>query len=186
MVLTFTILIVVLAATLSWLFVDFPRLVDGFQPLVASLSIMLAAILVRMNRGMPTIDWKSIDPQQRKNLTAAIVDLTKSYFLIAVIMGVTIISVVISTIFKTSIIQSCDVVHRMFSSVLTGLVSLSFCRMVYVIWRDYDIVSLQKSLIDEAADKEALANDVAVADRIVLETKSAQLRNVKTEYPGPL
>ena len=46
-----------LAALFGW-GVPLVRLFDAFQPMIVALSIMIAAIFVRLNRGMPTLEWK--------------------------------------------------------------------------------------------------------------------------------
>lgn len=61
---------------------------------------MAAAVLVRLNRGMPTLDWKSLEPKGRKNLTAKIVKLQQEYLSIllfnVVLVGVFICLVVVT------------------------------------------------------------------------------------------
>ncbi len=64
-----------------------------------------------------------------------------------------------------------------------GFVALCAARMAYVVWRDIDIVRLQKRLIDGAAEKESLEREVAIADQKVMEFKSANLRRVPVEPP---
>jgi hypothetical protein len=43
-------------ATLFALGVPLLRLFDAFQPMVVALSIMVAAVFVRLNRGMPALE----------------------------------------------------------------------------------------------------------------------------------
>ena len=60
---TLTIGLVVLATVVFGWEIPLMRLFAALQPLTLVLSIMIAAILVRLNRGMPTLDWKSeVDP----------------------------------------------------------------------------------------------------------------------------
>src|SRR5690606_7559702 len=54
-------------------------------------------------------------------------------------------------------------------------VSFSLVWMGYVIWRDYDIVRLQRTVIDGAADREARDKQVAEAER-----KTNQMRSSAT------
>ena len=76
---TLTIAVTLLAAGLFAWAVPLVRLFGAFQPLIVALSIMVAAVFVRLNRGMPTLEWKSLDPVKRKDLTASIVRVTTEY-----------------------------------------------------------------------------------------------------------
>jgi hypothetical protein len=49
-----------LATLFAWN-VPLLRLFDAFQPMVVALSIMVAAVFVRLNRGRPALEWKSLD-----------------------------------------------------------------------------------------------------------------------------
>jgi exosome complex RNA-binding protein Rrp42 (RNase PH superfamily) len=55
--------------------------------------------------------------------------------------------------------------------------------MCYVVWRDVDIVRLQKNLIDDAAIAELSAIDLAEAER---RSKSMQTASIRSErIPDP-
>ena len=62
----------------GWL-VPLDRLFDAFQPVMTALTIMAAAILVRLNRTMPTIDWKILSSEDGGRLTAEVVKLAEEY-----------------------------------------------------------------------------------------------------------
>lgn len=76
-----------------------------------------------------------------------------------------------------------DAIRRAVAGVAGGLVALCAARMAYVVWRDIDIVRLQKRLIDGAAEKEALEREVVAADQKVMEFKAANIRRVPIEPP---
>lgn len=160
------------------------RLFGAVQPLIVALSIMVAAVFVRLNRGMPTLEWKSLEPEKRKELTASIVAVTAEYAWIIAINAVTLIGMV-----TLSVIGTADAAlwpetgRRVASGIVGGLVALCAARMAYVVWRDIDIVRLQKRLIDGLADKESLEREVGIADQKVMEIKSANLRRVPLEPP---
>ncbi|MBA4174542.1 MAG: hypothetical protein C0511_18290, partial [Hyphomicrobium sp.] len=63
------------AGLFAWA-VPLVRLFGAVQPLIVALSIMVAAVFVRLNRGMPTLEWKSLEPEKRKELTTSIVAVT--------------------------------------------------------------------------------------------------------------
>jgi hypothetical protein len=144
-----------LALLFGWA-VPLARLFDAFQPLIVALSIMGAAILVRLNRGMPTLDWKSLDSGQRGRLTAKIVELTLEYVVILAANAILLIGLVSLTVIGKADIAArwLPITERLVSAGIGGLIALCLARMTYVVWRDYDVVRLQKAVIDAASLKE--------------------------------
>lgn len=181
---TITIVVTLAAAGLfAWL-VPLVRLFDAFQPMITALSIMVAAVFVRLNRGMPTLEWKSLDPEKRKELTAAIVRVATEY---GWIIGIN--ATVLAGLVTLAVIGKTDAgfwpgwVDRVVSSSIGALVSLCGARMAYVVWRDIDIVRLQKRLIDETAGRETKGREAAVADEKVANIRAAGLRPVGVQPP---
>lgn len=178
-------IVVTLAATglFAWA-VPLARLFGAFQPLVVALSIMVAAVFVRLNRGMPTLDWKSLDPDKRKDLTASIVGVTGEY---GWIIGIN--SVVLAGLVTLSAIGQADVAlwpdwgQSAASGAVGGLASLCVARMTYVVWRDIDIARLQKRLIDQAADREIDERERALAEEKAANIRAANVRPVKVKPP---
>jgi hypothetical protein len=149
-----TIVVVSAAAAVAacWLPVDQFKVL--LQPLIVALSIMAAGLLVRLNRGMPTLDWKSLDTSERKKLTAKIVELTREYM---VVLGIQLFALaVLLTLAVLDPTKFSPPVSRGFMALAGGAVGLCLARMAYIVWRDYDIVRLQRKLIDDSADREAL------------------------------
>jgi hypothetical protein len=124
------------------------------QPLIVALSIMAAALLVRLNRGMPTLDWKSLDVNERKLLTLRILELTREYMLVLSAQAVTLIVLLVLAVTDPSALSS--TAQKGLMALAGALVGLCGARMAYIVWRDFDIVRLQKKLIDDSADREAL------------------------------
>lgn len=170
------------AALFGW-GVPLSRLFEAFQPMIVALSIMLAAILVRLNRGMPTLDWKSLEPQERSRLTSAIVDLTREYAFIVGIKAVLITALVSLAPFKTDAASWSIWTSRGVSAVVGAMVALSVSRMAYVVWRDYDIVKLQKVLIDASGVREKLEAETKASGQKVADIRSAGLRKVGSAEP---
>ena len=127
------------------------------QPLIVALSIMAAALLVRLNRGMPTLDWKSLDSIERKILTGKIVELTKEYIFVLSIQAVTLIALLVIAVQDAAHLSTTT--QTVILAFEGALVALSVSRMAYIVWRDYDIVRLQKKLIDDSADREQVDKD---------------------------
>ena len=173
----------VMAGLFAWA-VPLVRLFTAFQPLIVALSIMVAAVFVRLNRRMPTLEWKSLDPDKRKDLTASIVKVTSEYGWIIGINAVALAGLVtLSVVGVTEATAWPDWLRRVTSGAAGALVSLCAARMGYVVWRDIDIVRLQKRLIDGAAANESLDRERALADDKVMEFKAANVRRVPIEKP---
>lgn len=179
-----TIVVTLVAAGLFAWAVPLVRLFDAFTPLITGLSIMVAAVFVRLNRGMPTLEWKSLDPDKRKNLTASIVRVTTEY---GWIIGI--IAVVLTGLVSLSVIGKADAAlwpvwaRRVGAGAVGGLVSLCAARMAYVVWRDIDIVHLQKRLIDGSASREVDEREAALADDKIMNIRGANLRRVEVKAP---
>ena len=62
---------------------------EVLQPLIVAISIMAAALLVRLNRGMPTLDWKSLETAERKILTERVVELSREYMFVLALQFIT-------------------------------------------------------------------------------------------------
>ena len=74
-------------------------------------------------------------------------------------------------------------VRRAVAGAVGGLVTLCAARMAYVVWRDIDIVRLQKRLIDGAASRESDERERALADEKVASIRSANVRPVEVKPP---
>lgn len=179
-----TIVGVVAAAGLFGWAVPLPRLFGALQMLNVALSIMIAAIFVRLNRGMPTLEWRSLDPDERKRLTTAVLQLAVEYGWIVglnatVLLGLTALSV----IGKEAAAMWPDWAQRVAAAVVGALGTLCVARMAYVIWRDIDVVRLQKKLIDDLAAREAGNHEAALADEKITRIKAAGIRSVEMKPP---
>lgn len=173
----------VVAGLFAWA-VPLVRLFGAFQPLIVALSIMVAAVFVRLNRGMPTLEWKSLDPDKRKDLTASIVNVTTEYGWIIGINAVALAGLVtLSVIGKDDAVLWPVWTQRAVSGGVGGMVALCAARMAYVVWRDIDIVRLQKRLIDGAAVRESDERERALADEKVARIRGANVRPVEVKAP---
>lgn len=169
-----------LAALAGWR-LDISRLYSVFQSATVCLSIMAAAIFVRLNRGMPALDWKTITPPSRKKLTSSVVNLAKDYLVGLILAFCTILMIMVLTSMTVTDVKALPVlVQQCLVGVFTGFALLSVVWMGYVIWRDYDIVQLQKRVIDEAAEYEELEQSKKLADARILEAQSTNLRSERT------
>jgi hypothetical protein len=64
-----------------------------------------------------------------------------------------------------------------------GGAALCVARMSYVIWRDLDIVQLQKQLIDASAARDEAEADVKSSTAKIADIRAAGLKNVAAIKP---
>jgi hypothetical protein len=173
-----------LAAIFGW-GIPLTRLFDAFQPMIVSLSIMIAAILVRLNRGMPTLEWKSLGLEKRTELTGRIVDLSREYGWIIAINGLALAGLVALTVVGKTEVQTAwpEFGRRLASAAIGGGAALCIARMAYVIWRDLDIVQLQKQLIDASAARDEAEVDAEASAAKIADIRAAGLRKISVGEP---
>ncbi len=151
-----------------------------------ALSIMTAAIFVRLNRGMPTLDWKPLTVRERKRLTEAVLDLTAEYTFIVALNAALLVVFVVCSVYGDSYWRAFPAWMSMtLSGLLGGLLALAACRMAYVVWRDYDVVRLQKVLIDQSGEREETARQAKAAEEALAAMRAKKLRKVKVAAPQP-
>jgi len=160
-----------------WRWMTLELLADILQPLIVALSIMAAALLVRLNRGMPTLDWKSLEIAERKNLTQKIVQLSREYITVLALQSITLVALLVLVINKTSTFDGVPYGSKAVLAGLGALLGLCVCRMGYIVWKDSDIVRLQKKLIDDSADREAIEKASAEALSNVTSIRASGLRD---------
>jgi hypothetical protein len=176
-----TIVLMVLGAFGFGTFVSVDRLADSLQPMITAASIMAAAVLVRLNRGMPSLDWKSIAPSKRQDITAGIVAITREYAVIIAALSVLLfLALGLLITGKATLITLEPRSAKTLVMIFGALAGLCIGRMGYVVWRDYDIVRLQKVIVDDAAVKEQTAENAAAAASKIDVMKEARSPGVNT------
>jgi len=152
---------------------------------ITALSIMTAAVFVRLNRGMPTLDWKPLTVAERKKLSGAVLDLTAEYAFIVCLNATALIVMVIGSVYDTDYwIAFPDWMGRALSGAIGALLALVGARMGYVVWRDFDVVRLQKTLIDQAGEREEQERQAKVATQAIETMRTANLRPAPTPPPS--
>lgn len=164
-----------LAAYCFWRWVDFSHLPLTIPQMTSALSIFIAAVLVRLARGMPTLDWKSVSIESRQSLTKALVDVSREYAgLLVLLMLLLMLAVSIGGL--EGWLASLDQIWGKVISATTGyLAVLSILRFSYVVWRDLDIISLQKKVIDGMADQDRATRNTDMASSKLEQMRQAQL-----------
>lgn len=174
-----TVIVMLAGAVAFWRWLSLADFLKIVQPLVVALSIMAAGLLVRLNRGMPTLDWKSLETNDRKLLTTRIVELTREYLFVLLLQSVTLATLLVLDVASADPNKIPTSWQQPVLALAGGLLALCVARMGYIVWRDHDIVKLQKKLIDDAADREALKKSQEEALSTVAAIRAAGLQ------PGP-
>jgi hypothetical protein len=148
MIRALTIAATLLAALVFGAEIPLVRLFNVLQSLSVAVSIMIAAVLVRLNRGMPSLDWKNISANERAQLTERILEITREYIAIVAIYSAFLIVIIFLTAVGKDDVQKLlpPSVQWLSAAAIGGGAVLCIARMAYVIWRDLDIVKLQKHL----------------------------------------
>jgi hypothetical protein len=166
--------------------VDLARLFDGFQSIVVGLSILVAAVFVHLNRGMPTLDWKSLNVDERQKLTGSIVQLTAEYGHIIAINALTLFLLIgLTMVGKADACAWPPMAKTLVSASIGGLLALCVMRMAYVVWRDFDVVRLQKRLIDGAGMREHDDAQAKEAEGKIASIREAGLKKHSFGSPKP-
>ena len=78
-----------------------------------------------------------------------------------------------------------DATQRLTAGAVGGLLGFSLRHMGYVVWRDYDVVKLQKMLIDSASAREEQDKQTLAAEDRIGRIRAAGLRQVGIADPKP-
>ena len=76
-----------------------------------------------------------------------------------------------------------ELAQRLTAAFIGGGAALCVARMSYVIWRDLDIVQLQKQLIDASAARDEAEADVKSSTAKIADIRAAGLKNVAVIKP---
>ncbi len=160
---------------------------------MTALSIMAAAVLVRLNRTMPTIDWKILDRPSRERLTGEVLALAEEYLWFLAVIGALILGLLTLLVIGRREIfgvasGSPDTQlawywwwRRVDSGLLGATGAFVSARMSYLVWRDLDIVRLQKHVIDLGAAQAHQAEQ----EKLAVEKRANMVRANLRSGPNP-
>ena len=154
-------------------------LVANVSPLLAVLSIFAAGILVRLNRGIPTIDWKSVDADATHRLLNQLEAVAKEYVAVFCIIVLSIVVVFAASFVDQSKIENAPRIQQWLAGSFGFLFGVLSGRMGYIVWRDLDIVRLQKAVILSAATEEVAKSELAAAQEKLTAMSAARLPRIQ-------
>ena len=179
-----TILISTAFALAFGLLVPLINVMKGVEHFMVAVTIMTAAVFVRLNRGMPTLDWKTLEIGERKRITSAIEGLTLQYvYIVGINAAVLCVAAVCAVYDDAYWLSFPPMMGQLLSAAWGFFLALAASRMAFVVWRDYDVVRLQKRLIDAAGDREETEKQAKRAADNVVGMQSAALRKVEVRPP---
>jgi hypothetical protein len=117
-------------------------------------AVIAAGILVRLNRGVPSLDWKAVEKDAVEGLLARLEQTAKVYI---AIIGLTLLSIIVllGIVYVNALTSDSKYQLLMVLSTIFGiLLGLVIGRMAYVVWLDLDIVRLQAVVIRSAVNAE--------------------------------
>jgi hypothetical protein len=151
---------------------------ESAKSLLTVLAILAAGVLVRLNRGLPTIDWSKVNPESRGDLVKKMRDISVEYGITLAQIGVLLVGLLASEMIDLPVAgygfyDIPPLIRAIVSGFAGGSLIFVFSRMVYIVWRDIDIVELQADVITEAATSEVKVGQQTKAKAI----KSAGVKN---------
>lgn len=139
-------------------------IVDGAAMLLAFEAIIVAAVLVRLNRGVPSLEWKYVNADALESLLSRLEDIAKVYIAVVLLATVSIL-VLLAVVFIENLTFAAKAETVLWLSAAFGaLLGILLSRMAYVVWLDFDIVRLQKQVIISAAEAEQAKEQTKVAE----------------------
>jgi hypothetical protein len=145
-------------AAAGWYLIDAQFWDQNKQPLLVALSVVAAAVLVRLARGMPITNTDFFEVSEIRKLTAAVRQLMRSLraLIIATLgcMFALIAAKPLLEYFKSWPALSTDLdAGRLMSALIALLTTYVFFRIIQVVYGDYDLVELQASYMIRTVER---------------------------------
>ena len=137
---------------------------NGASMLLSFEAIIAAAVLVRLNRGVPSLDWKSVDRETLDRLLNRLEDVAKVYVAVVVIAAISILTLLAAVFVDKLTFAAKPETVLWLSTAFGALLGVLLSRMAYVVWLDLDIVRLQKNVIISAAEAEQTRAEARLAE----------------------
>lgn len=133
---------------------------DIGRGLTFALSMLGAAVLVRLARGMPVSDTGYFDVQEIRSLSNAVKKVYQALMLLFVVTLCSILGVVFIGVLHEVVSQipflgpdAISTLQQCLSGALVALASFALLRTVALIKSDYDLMKQQASLMEKAVER---------------------------------
>lgn len=154
-------------------------IINNSSVFLTMFSVFAAAVLVRLNRGLPSVDWKSVDEISLKDLLDEIEKVSKGYAVILFIIFGGLTSTV-SVLFVGGQLSLGNIdISRTISGIVGAFLGLSISRMCHLIWIDVEIVRLQRRVVESAASETERKTQSEIAKEKLAEIESVTLPREK-------
>lgn len=139
-------------------------------------ALIVGAVLVRLNRGLPSIDWKMVDATPIERLLNRLEEAAKVYIIIVVACAVS-ICILLASIYVDKVTFAYKLTTSLFLSTTFGvLLGFVISRMTFVVWLDLDIVRLQRAVILASAKSQNSDKQIKAAEDKLTAINNARIR----------
>ena len=154
---------------------DAGAMTENVSILLSFEAIIAAAVLVRLNRGVPSLDWKAVDVEAAERLLRRLEEVAKVYIAL-IAMTLISITILLAVIYLNTQAFSYkrDIMVALSASFGT-ILGLVLGRMAYVVWLYLDIVRLQSAVIVSAARAEEAKKQEKVASEKLATIEATRL-----------
>ena len=130
------------------------------QPLILALSLVGAAVLFRLARGLPVNDCSGFEVDEARKLTSAIVTVHKSLIILFVSILASIILLAFTEFFMSTVKEMVSLeestrehLQQGWTGTIFILVSYAISRTIALVAGDYNLVKLQGQLFERAVER---------------------------------
>lgn len=146
--------------------------------LLSVFAIFAAAVLVRLNRGLPSVEWKFVEEDALKRLMDRMEEVTRDYVAVLLVIFSGMVSAVTLLVIGDDFDWGGVEITRVVSGICGGLFGLSLSRMAHLVWLDVSIFKLQRAVVESSAKATSVANHAkAAASKIVGMSDAIRDRN---------
>ncbi len=132
---------------------------DIRQGTMLALSVLSAAVFVRLARGMPITNTDFFEVQEIRDLSYAVRTVMRRMIILIVLAFISIIGTVFIEILQKAVAATAlsgdlkMIVSSTFSGTLSFVITFTLARAVYVVRGDYNLVELQSDLMTRAVER---------------------------------
>lgn len=155
--------LLIAVAVAAWFFVPLSFWHESKAAVLSALSVLAAAVLVRLARGLPFTNADHFLPLEIDQVATAIAAIARSLRALIIVLLLAMAGVVCADLINAAMKENvtpeqATTVARLISSLLSLLSVYSFIRVVEVVQGDVDLVDLQGKIMREAVRRKAIKN----------------------------